>query len=1813
MYVLVSSVFLFIGICVLSLLITYFFTVIQQQSGHHPEPSLNGVIMVQFSALMTAITDTIGDVVSQVTSSFFGLSANVFSNSKKFLQLAFIVIFFMEISGNTTVVLTAGDTSWRCVIQPLFQNVLLAVGQVLRVIYDALIPIYNYNYVVLSQATRGSVAIAVKCDLRSVVTTIKLIIDMWVAMFSSIFGWSGVGTMSTENNIFVNEFRITEVASKTQDIFSHQQELADCVCEGMQPILDIGFTVVRQKELPRAINHLFNTPISAVQTAFQILPMFGPKFPSMNKPLYHLNGFIFNLGKYADKVIESVATKSIKIFLDEFEFTGLPQEFVFTTSARAFMAGTNFVHTLYRTAAHIMLPLPVYITNADYMMKAMQFNEAMREADLFLLNTFNNAYWFLEIIDKFSKGMVESIKTGEELKLIGMPENVRLTCEPTDKWTDTIVCVPYLLLSSALNTAYIATNLGTELLWKSVFTQQQNVLRTLQRYDGPSYPRNKVPSCNYRATISWDMTTTQPCLCDVPDGYRPLQFTEDHPFGVPNYDPWCSQPNINANVLGNFDRIIRLLDTGGGLPGQWLIGITTIVDLSLESIRILIKTVLNLPDILTGKFFHYKINCGYGVSEKVLEKWWVDGGNEIVPCRPPVAGYMKVKKRNSYGQTCVPIHDHIRYAKCEATANFQNKASLCTTENKEGCACNIALPMDENNLCSCVFDFPDTEQEVAQTAFENVVLDKTYENSPHWCNTYHLEWFLYYTDNIAFAIDSFFEELHPAYDSQENSYCEEMSYKMFDTSILHYPREQFNERKAIYDALDISFSTKSCSLYGSHDFICSASMGIRSAVRTVTYEVREVLMVFFELLGGSTKGITVNMGNRLCDLQRTAAGVSSTVGAMFPVGLVSHGVRIGISKIVFTIIDSQIELLNALNHAIQFMLKLLTGSVFGGRSIQQPIFNFIIAEADIYINWIRGLIDGFATLFDGIHRGAGAFFRTLDKIIVIMRNLLTDAAIEMLALMFKVFGGVVEMFTSGALYSDFFNDLWRLITKFIEMLLKNAGKLLDAILNMLGPVGQFIRDMSGAICNALQGALCGLTFGNLCDLGCVGFGPASLPSISDVGDAIGGVFDSIFGRRLHSSLHTLPRLLYDELEWDGTSDCDLYIHAYKDYNFTDLRPIERVQILQCIEQRHLAIQMEKQLEMPIPHDIVYNWKRKWIMMYYLFQSGMIYSRYIINEISPKEMIAQMKRAGVDVDLYLPLWNKVRLNMKSFVTLTHIDSFIHRLFHNFDENIKTTDSAWGNIYRIYSHTANAARNIYNTTTSVDLGYEIKQATKVVMKANITWPEIPKHIKTSYENMGRVTVKASKTRNPHKLRARHIILKAAGMNTDLTPCEEQADSNVCVNCLAIDNLLNVAIDEGVRMAAYYENTFVPVVLPSFVDYFNNEENEARAKAWREDMGMLMDKAATAAVDKINEGVNNAVDSLNNFAEEQYEATKRGYKLQGRLHANATQPISVWRRARKDWEYLFKEWELRGGQKLINVFEKFLTTTDDSYVPLFGRGASWFVTYPFAGTCSMEVIYCNAPGYETTEKRLDLIEDAFLYMIYFMLAIFLLDWFTGFPILAMVSPYVIFVLPFIYVLTVYNWIYPCFPNVPNCLLDDMFAYLNDRLFPNCWCEFFPGLAETCNLENCFLCSVQTTYRSCPDNIKELNDLGVFWAPLTWVRKNYPKSLVFLYDNPPFLWLFRRIDSLDPIFQKAIYETPLSQIETDCYNLRAGDIIIMLVIGYVASTALQVSVPIAIRAMQHGLKILLQLIGLFYSMAVSVELSTVSGVGKNTYQNGL
>ena len=101
MYIFFQALFLFIALCVLSLLITFYFTVIQLQGGRHPEPSLTNIIAVQMTLLTTTLFDAFGDIVSQLTLVSFGFSANVLSNGKKFAQLAVLTFILLEVSNNT--------------------------------------------------------------------------------------------------------------------------------------------------------------------------------------------------------------------------------------------------------------------------------------------------------------------------------------------------------------------------------------------------------------------------------------------------------------------------------------------------------------------------------------------------------------------------------------------------------------------------------------------------------------------------------------------------------------------------------------------------------------------------------------------------------------------------------------------------------------------------------------------------------------------------------------------------------------------------------------------------------------------------------------------------------------------------------------------------------------------------------------------------------------------------------------------------------------------------------------------------------------------------------------------------------------------------------------------------------------------------------------------------------------------------------------------------------------------------------------------------------------------------------------------------------------------------------------------------------------------------------------------------------------------------------------------------------------------------------------------------------------------------------
>ena len=162
--------------------------------------------MLLFSYITDLASDTLQLIISRVLSYVNFLTNNYWL----VIRVLTLIGLILAINSDITGALSTIDSFFRCLLQPLVQNVIFAILHVVRILFDGIIPIYNYYYMIISQLFKGSATLAIKCDIKNVYETIKLVLQIFIAQFESVSDWSGVGNgMSAENNIFVNEFNIT--------------------------------------------------------------------------------------------------------------------------------------------------------------------------------------------------------------------------------------------------------------------------------------------------------------------------------------------------------------------------------------------------------------------------------------------------------------------------------------------------------------------------------------------------------------------------------------------------------------------------------------------------------------------------------------------------------------------------------------------------------------------------------------------------------------------------------------------------------------------------------------------------------------------------------------------------------------------------------------------------------------------------------------------------------------------------------------------------------------------------------------------------------------------------------------------------------------------------------------------------------------------------------------------------------------------------------------------------------------------------------------------------------------------------------------------------------------------------------------------------------------------------------------------------------------------------------------------------------------------------------------------------------------------
>lgn len=1730
----IVALFIFIGILLASLVFAHILSSILDADKIHSEPAMDVIIQTNIALITTSSVDLVGDIVSIVVGKTMLFISGLPGQALNLARFGVFVLAAIAFHEGYTYFLQGGDSLFRTLLGPLFQDVFFSIFQVLRLVFDAVIPIYNYGATIWAQITKGSIAIAIKCDMTTVIETFKLILFTFISLFKSVTEFAGGKTM--ENNVMVNEWNITQTLSNGQMILSNQQKIASCVCDGLTDIFDMLFVVVGTPHLPRAINHLWNIPISLIQELIQIMPPYS-KIPLFTKLVYHIGSLVLELATFVDKVGLTLVEKVIQLFVPSFYLKGAPEQFALATQARLWLFFVEAAHVIFRTAIHMIVPIPKFITDPNYMMKAMDFGKALLHLELWNYGNTNMIHWVGLLSNKLIKGAVANAVSGtNNFVLEGVPDHVMLDCTKISKFGYVKgPCAVYFQIQIPINIAYGLNKLINELLWKSIFYQEQNVLATLQRYDGMVIDRSIEYSCEYRRDeMKWDVTRGV-CRCEKPIGNFPLNITAENPFGDNQlYDPYCGQPTLQAHYWDPMIMSIRMA-LEGTLASAYFLPTKVFLMEAIEFNRLVVRTILASPAILTGQYFDVPINCGWGIEPQLV-------GNSMIVTAP-----------------------------CFTRRHTRNQIDYCTGENGPGCTCNPSLPLEYNSTCKCIFYYPDAEQEVTQGAFRNDLLTNLYNAQHHWCGSYHFENYFALADEFAYLVDNVISQFAPAYNSENNNYCESMSYKMLATDVLQYGQDEWNnDLLGNVNNVAYTYTKDSCQLYGSYDVICSASMTLRTGVFLLTQQLRAMVMTGVSFLALDVQNFKLDLSERLCDLQRTAAGTSATIAAMFPVGFVGQGVQQGLAKMMYSVLDVLIVSLRFVNNFLLWFSDVIRGAATG-KSIEQPTFDLIINQLNLLVDWLRRVFQAFGTFMNGIHSGAGKFFYTLDNILKIFQGIMSQAVLELFGLIVKVFAGIVEIFSSGGVVDNFFTDLWTLVTKFFNMLLRQMSKLWALIERALEPLMKVIRGIGGAfksVCNVIETIICKVSFGGYCSIGC-----SRMRS--------GGGIHHLFRSNPNTPLHVA-----ENIEWDGESRCDLMVHMYKNYTWNQLRPLEQIEIAECLEHRYIAVHLAEVTDLPIPHDIVYNWKRKYMMTYDVGHAVIIYARHMFGDLTSSEMMRIMRQDHVNLDLYLPALHKMRSFISSTFTVANMDHVIHAAFQEYP-NVEHGSTGVSNMYRFYKHMAHFAKEAYPHAIQLGDHYiTMASAMPKVLKRDFNM-NIMKRVRTHFEHIPPIFTHWAKNKpmDPSKVKARQFlspILGAAGINSDIRPCHEQEDTYVCINCVIIDNLLNTAITEGHRMADYYTYTYAEIVVPSFLNYF--EKQETRAKAYREDMASSLQKA---------------------FEKAAVEANSTGTRLR-----SEQKKLSPMKLASKDWEYLFANFDIRNDKNFVDIVFQFISTVDDTYVPFMGHGLGYVITYPFVESCSMEVIYCAE---STTKERLGYISTQWGHQLAVWGGLFLFQQYSVIPTFNIASafPWNWLIIVAIYMYTTYGFLYTCLPNIPNCLIDDMFAWLHDVAYPQCFCQYYPGLSDSCDPELCFLSSKRTTFANCSYSVplSSNENMGYLWSPIFSFRKEYPDAFLWLFKTPPFSLLMKNYESIKDIAIRLQEGTPITMQEVDCLGLRYSDMILIGIVVYVVSFALSILIPIVVKTLVHFLKISVLLFNTVFAFGVATEVQTVAGV-KNSYR---
>ena len=552
------------------------------------------------------------------------------------------------------------------------------------------------------------------------------------------------------------------------------------------------------------------------------------------------------------------------------------------------------------------------------------------------------------------------------------------------------------------------------------------------------------------------------------------------------------------------------------------------------------------------------------------------------------------------------------------------------------------------------------------------------------------------------------------------------------------------------------------------DFFCASSVTIKEGLRVPLEQLRYTVQTALSIFAKSSDVKTLTFQDSLCGLSKVVYALAGNAVAVLPQKVVSASLKEKLTNLAHAVLVYPIEIIRFDLVLANFMLSLITGNSIDWKTTQKEIEDqlisseykrqvqsttstttsidlsdstaqFVVTSGIIPMNYVINVFDALGDI-----TGGDNFFSGIANMVSVVKNAFSKEMTNLVALIFKVGSNLLALVTKGATdVGELASDIVILLKKGIDIIATMASQILVNLLKLLGPIGDFLILLWKGVCAAGAAIewLTGADFGDVCD------------AVDTVDDA---------RRRLPA----MQEHMINMTGFDGNSECDLLVHHYNGHPWGEATYLEQVRLVHCAEQQAIVKKMNIVLQTEMPTDMIYNWKRKYDMLYEAAIGFIVYMKHQNN----RDMLAEWDRLELP-RYYLDLWHRVRIEIP-WVTIL-------------DDALIQTIQPIPELASMYDTAKDSLLKLHQVTTKHDM-------------SSMPVPDI----KLQEFKLGAAY---------HKVVSHHTMAWGLYTDTDLPPGK--------LNCTIADNFVRAMTDATDRVEQYYSGPFTDSVLPDFMSWLQD----------------------------------------------------------------------------------------------------------------------------------------------------------------------------------------------------------------------------------------------------------------------------------------------------------------------------------------------------------------------------------------------------------